>query len=111
MSVDQLRDALGGLTVEKALASPTDDLVNYLRFLVEPRKAEGKRVAFTLEVEGSDGVYGLELRNGIIAVSRKAVGDVHLKLSKRQLAELVTGKSRFDQLNPALADVEASIVR
>ncbi len=45
----------------------------------------------------------LELRNGIIAVSRKGVGDVRPKLSKRQLAELVTGKSRFDQLNPALA--------
>ncbi len=68
-------------------------------------------MAFTLDVEDSDGVYGLELRNGIIPVSRNGVGDVHVKLSKRQLAELVTGNTRFDQLNPALADVEASIVR
>ena len=44
----QLSQALGAVTPEKLAASPLNDNVQYLRFMVDPRLAEGKRAEFNV---------------------------------------------------------------
>ncbi len=44
----QLSQVLGAVTPEKLAASPLHDNVQYLRFMVDPRLAEGKRAEFNV---------------------------------------------------------------
>ena len=47
------RVLLGTPDVDKVMAMPLEDSFQYVRYQVEPRKAEDMRLAFTVAVEGA----------------------------------------------------------
>ena len=60
--------------------------------LVDPRKAEGKRHALTLAVEGESGLRRLELRNSVLVITdAEKAAPMHLALTRQELADFVLG--------------------
>ena len=65
----QLSQALGAVTPEKLAASPLNNNVQYLRFMVDPRLAEGERAEFNVIFTDEKVSYAIALRNGVVAIT------------------------------------------
>jgi hypothetical protein len=69
-----------------------DENLQFVRYLVDPRKAEGLRQAFTLAVEGDPRIRRLELRNGVLVITdANTSAATHLALTRQELAAFVLG--------------------
>ena len=84
----------------------------FIRYLVEPRKAEGKNLSFTIAV-GNDGrLTQIRLRNSVMIVSSSnSKGGTHVDISRRELAEFVLGLHSIAAGNNVLADFESTLDR
>ena len=107
----QLSRSLGAVTAEKLTKSPLDDNVQYLRFLVDPRLAEGERAAFNLHFIDTGARYSIALRNGVIAIGESPNDGPTFEIDKPQWDRLILGESAFAGLDPALAVVDRAIGR
>ncbi len=77
---------------EQLAAATVDENLQFVRYLVDPRKADGLRQSFTLAVEGDPRIRHIELRNGVIVLSdAEAPAPTHLKLTRQELAAFVLG--------------------
>jgi len=84
-----------------------DENLQFVRYLVDPRKAEGLRQTFTLAVEGDSGIRQLELRNGVLVISDAAgAAPTHLRLTRQELAAFVVGAR-----SPSTADALSQLDR
>lgn len=96
VTIDLLRRALGTPPRDQLMAAPVPQVLDYLRFMVDPAKAGGRRHDFTLSVEGDPAIHRLQLRNGVLIPSRAdAASATHLVLTRAQLADLVLGTGAF----------------
>ena len=112
LTLDMARMMLGTPSVDKLMTSPLEDTVQYLRYLVDPRKAEDLRLSFTLAVKGAANLYLVELRNGVIVVNDvDQKGATHLDVTRREWSEFIAGKRSFASLNPVLASFENVLER
>ena len=66
--LDEIRAFVGTPSVEQPAAATVDENLQFVGYLVDPRKAEGKRRAFT-SAEGDPRVRRVELRNGVLVVT------------------------------------------
>ncbi len=107
----QLSQVLGAVTAEKLAASPLDDNVQYLRFMIDPRLAEGKRVEFNARFADENLRYAIALRNGIVAITAQPNKGPNLDLSKDDGSQLIIGEKRFGDLHPSLAAIDTAIGR
>ena len=110
-NLQQLSQALGGLSPEKLAASPLDDNVQYLRYMIDPRLAEGKQVAFNVNFTEQSQRYAIALRNGVVAINEQPNNGPSFNLSKDDWSELLTGKKTFSSLDPSLAALDQAIGR
>ncbi|MEZ9929393.1 alkyl sulfatase dimerization domain-containing protein [Vibrio breoganii] len=104
-----LSQLLGAIDAEKLANSPIEYNVDYLRYLVDTRAAEGLRAQFNLKMSDSDAVFGIELRNGIIQVSSSLNAGVVVTLSHEQWTEVVLGNTSFNQLDSTLANFDTAL--
>ena len=65
----QFSQMAGAVTPQRLAASPLHDNVHYLRFMVDPRLAEGKRADFNVNFTDENVSYAIALRNGDIPTS------------------------------------------
>ena len=94
------------------MALPLEDSFQYIRYLVDPRKAEDKRLKFTVKVEGAAHPFGIELRNGIIVISDADRNEeVHLDVTLEEWSEFVAGERSFADRNDVLAQFESVLAR
>jgi alkyl sulfatase BDS1-like metallo-beta-lactamase superfamily hydrolase len=101
VTIDLLRRALGTPTRDQLMAAPVPQVLDYLRFMVDPVKAGERRHDFTLSVEGDPAIHHLQLRNGVLIPSRAdARSATHLTLTRAQLAGLVLGTDAFPSAGP-----------
>ncbi len=107
----QLSQALGAVTAEKLAASPLNDNVQYLRFMVDPRLAEGKRAEFNVNFTDEEVSYAIALRNGIIAITAQPNEGPELKLTKDDWSQLITGEKHFAALHASLKAFDIAIGR
>jgi len=107
----QLSQALGAVTAKKLAASPLNDNVQYLRFMVDPRLAEGKRAEFNAKFSDEKVSYAIALRNGIVAITHHPNKGPTIKLSKADWSELILGKKRFASLHASLKAFDRAIGR
>jgi alkyl sulfatase BDS1-like metallo-beta-lactamase superfamily hydrolase len=107
----QILSTLSTVTMKKLKASPLQDNVQFIRYLVDSRKAEGKRAVFNLHFEEEKAKFGVALRNGVIAVNDRLNDGVDLHLTKKQWSQLILGELTFKGLDESLEAVDASIVR
>lgn len=92
LTVDAIRKFLGTPTAQALVAASVDENLQFVRYLVDPRKAEGLRQTFTLAVEGDPRIRRLELRNGVLVITdADAAAPTHLRLTRQELAAFVLG--------------------
>ncbi|KKL49124.1 hypothetical protein LCGC14_2318660, partial [marine sediment metagenome] len=107
----QLSRILGAVTAEKLAASPLNDNVQYLRFMVAPRLAEGKRAEFNANFTDEKVSYAIALRNGIVAITNQPNKGQTIKLSKDDWSKLILGEKRFASLHASLKAFDEAISR
>ncbi len=107
----QLSQALGAVTPKKLAASPLNDNVQYLRFMVDPRLAEGKRAEFNVNFSDEKISYAIALRNGVVAITDQPNQGPTLKLSKDNWSQLITGEKSFVSLHASLKAFDEAIAR
>ncbi len=107
----QLSQALGAVTSKKLAASPLNDNVQYLRFMVDPRLAEGKRAEFNANFTDEKISYAVALRNGIVAITNQPNKGPTIELSKADWSGLILGKKRFVSLHASLKAFDEAIGR
>ena len=107
----QLSQVLGAVTSEKLAASPLHDNVQYLRFMVDPRLAEGKRAEFNIDFSNEKVSYAVALRNGIVAITNQANQGPTITLNKDEWSQLITGERSFASLHDSLKAFDESIGR
>jgi hypothetical protein len=88
-----------------------DENLQFVRYLVDPRKAEGLRQTLTLAVEGDSSIRRLELRNGVLVITdADAAAPTHLSLTRQDLAAFVLG-TRSSPHTDALTQLDGVLDR
>ena len=107
----QLSQALGAVTPKKLAASPLKDNVQYLRFMVDPRLAEGKRAEFNVNFSNEKVSYAIALRNGVVAITGQPNQGQTITLTKDEWSRLITGEKSFASLHASLKAFDEAIGR
>ncbi|MEI6225352.1 MAG: alkyl sulfatase dimerization domain-containing protein [Deltaproteobacteria bacterium] len=112
VTLDVVRTVIGTPSPEQLVAASVDENLQFVRYLVDPRKAEGKRQAFTIAAEGDPRIRRVELRNGVLVITDAAAkGPVHLDVTRRELADFVLGRRSPTKSGDALAELDRSLDR
>jgi alkyl sulfatase BDS1-like metallo-beta-lactamase superfamily hydrolase len=112
VSLEAARVLLGTPDVEKLMESSLEDSFQYIRYLVDPRKAEDMRLKFTVGVEGPANPTQIELRNGVIVISEaSAKGNTHIDVSAKEWAEFVVGQRSFADRDKVIDQFEGVLDR
>jgi len=109
--MQQLSQALGAVTPAKLAESPLSDNVQYLRYMVDTRLAEGKHARFNVNFKEEGLSYAIALRNGVIAITERPNDGPTLDLSKNDWSQLITGEKTFASLHPSLEAFDEAIGR
>ncbi|MCZ6691384.1 MAG: alkyl sulfatase, partial [Planctomycetota bacterium] len=107
----QLSQALGKVTPKKLAASPLNDNVQYLRFMVDPRLAEGRSAEFNVAFTDEKVNYAIALRNGVIAITAQPNKGTNLKLTKDDWSQLIIGEKTFASLSSDLIAIDQALGR
>lgn len=92
VTLDGVRRFLGTPTAHALAAASVDESLQFVRYLVDPRKAEGLRQTFTLAIEGDPRIQRLELRNGVLVITDASdAAPTHFQLTRSELAAFVLG--------------------
>ena len=111
VTLDGIRRFLGTPTVQALAAASVDENLQFMRYLVDPRKAEGVRTTLTLAVEGDPRIRRLELRNGVLVITDAAgAAPTHLALTRQELATFVLG-TRATSTADALTQLDGVLDR
>jgi hypothetical protein len=111
MTLDAIRRFVGTPGAEQLAAASVDENLEFVRYLVDPRKAEGLRQSFTLAVEGDPRIRRIELRNGVIVISdAEAASPTHVKLTRQEVAAFVLG-TRSSSAGDALTALDRVLDR
>jgi len=101
MTLDAIRRFVGTPGAEQLAAASVDENLQFVRYLIDPRKAEGLRQSFTLAVEGDPRIRRIELRNSVIVISdAQSPAATHLKLTRQELAAFVLGTRPASAADP-----------
>ena len=101
LTVDAIRRFLGTPTARALVAASVDENLQFVRYLVDPRKAEGLRQTFTLAVEGDSRIRRIDLRNGVLVITdADAAAPTHLSLTRQELAAFVLGTRSPSDADP-----------
>jgi alkyl sulfatase BDS1-like metallo-beta-lactamase superfamily hydrolase len=112
MTLDAIRTFAGTPSVDQLIAASVDENLQFVRYFVDPRKAEGKQLAFTIAVEGDPRISRVELRNSVLVISAAdSQAPVHVDSTRRELADFVLGKSLPATRANALAQLDQVLDR
>jgi alkyl sulfatase BDS1-like metallo-beta-lactamase superfamily hydrolase len=112
VTLNIVRGILGAPTVEQLIEAEPAANFEFIRYLVDPRKAEGKNLSFTIAVENDKRLTQIRLRNCVMIVSAtNAKGGTHIDVSRRELAEFVLGLRSIAAGYKVLADFESTLDR
>jgi alkyl sulfatase BDS1-like metallo-beta-lactamase superfamily hydrolase len=107
VTLDGIRRFLGTPTAQALASASVDENLQFVRYLVDPRKAEGLRQSFTLAVEGDPRIRRLELRNGVLVITdANAAAPTHFQLTRQELAAFALGTR-----SPSTADALTQLDR
>jgi alkyl sulfatase BDS1-like metallo-beta-lactamase superfamily hydrolase len=101
LTIDAIRRVLGTPTAPALVAASVDENLQFVRYLVDPRKAEGLRQTFTLAVEGDSRIRRIELRNGVLVITdADAAAPTDVKVTRQELAAFVLGTRPASAADP-----------
>ncbi len=108
-SMEQLNQAFGIETKEKLASSPLDDNVQYIRYMVDTRKAEGLNARFIANFGDEGRNYAIALRNGVIAITHGSNDGPVIDMTKEKWGELILKERSFSSLHHSLAPFDLVI--
>lgn len=112
MTLDAIRMFVGTPSIDQLTRATVDENLQFVRYLVDPRKAEGQRLAFTIAAEGDPRIRRVELRNSVLVISdADAKAPMHVDVTRRELAEFVRGKGQPTKGSGALAQLDQALDR
>lgn len=107
----QLSRFLGAVTAKKLAKSPLKNNIDYLRYMIDTRLAEGKRIDFNLSFTDQDAKYAVALRNSVIAITDIPNAGQTFELSKADWDEMILGTKPFSSLDQSLSVIDQAIGR
>jgi len=111
-TMDGIRTFLSTPRPERLVAVSVDQNLQFVRYLVDPRKAEGQRLVFTLAAEGDPQIRRVELRNSVLVISPVASrGARHVDVTRSELADFVLGKGAPAKGGEPLAELDSVLDR
>ena len=108
VSLESARVLLGTPDVGQLMDSPLEDSLQYLRYLVDPRKAEDMQLKFSVAFDNEQNLHQVELRNGVIIIMptvQKALD--HIDVTRQEWSEFIAGQRSFANRNKAVALFES----
>jgi alkyl sulfatase BDS1-like metallo-beta-lactamase superfamily hydrolase len=111
-TLDGIRKLLSTPRADRLAAVPVEQNLQFVRYLVDPRKAEGQRLVFTLAAEGDPQIRQIELRNSVLVILPVASrGARHVDVTRSELAEFVVGKGAPAKGGEPLAELDRFLDR
>lgn len=112
VTLDAIRTFLGTPQAEQLTAASLDQNLQFIRYLVDPYRAEGQRTVFTIAAEGDPQLRQVELRNGVLVTSAvTSRGSRHVDLTRQELADFVLGKSVSVKGGAPLVELDRALDR
>ena len=112
VSLESARVLLGTPDVGQLMDSPLEDSLQYLRYLVDPRKAEDMQLKFSVAFDNGQNLHQVELRNGVIIIMptvQKALD--HIDVTHQEWSEFIAGQRSFANRNKAVSLFESVLDR
>jgi alkyl sulfatase BDS1-like metallo-beta-lactamase superfamily hydrolase len=92
VTLDAIRTFLNTPRRDQLAEASLDQNLQFVRFLVDPRKAEGRRLDFTVSAKGDPEIRQVQLRNGVLVISPvTARAASHVDVTRVELADFVVG--------------------
>jgi alkyl sulfatase BDS1-like metallo-beta-lactamase superfamily hydrolase len=111
-TLDGIRKFLSTPRADRLAAVSVGQNLQFLRFLVDPRRAERQRLVFTLAGEGDPQIWQVELRNGVLViVPVGSRGPRHVGVTRKELADFVLEGSVSAKGGEALAELDRALDR
>ncbi len=111
-TMDGIRKFLSTPRADRLAAVSVDQNLQFVRYLVDPRKAEGQRLVFTVAAEGDPQIRRVELRNSVLVITKvESKGAMHVELTRSELADFVLGKGAPAKGGAALAELDRVLDR
>ncbi len=112
VTLDAIRTFLNTPRADQLARASLDQNLQFVRYLVDPRKAEGQRLVFTIAAEGDPQIRQVELRNSVLVISPVASrGARHVDVTRSELADFVLGKGAPARGGDALAELDRVLDR
>ncbi len=112
VTLDAIRTFLNTPRADQLASASLDRNLQFVRYLVDPRKAEGQRLVFTVAAEGDPQIRQVQLRNSVIVISPVASrGARHVDVTRSELADFVLGKGAPARGDDALAELDRVLDR
>ena len=112
VTLDAIRTFLNTPRADQLARASLDQNLQFVRYLVDPRKAEGQRLVFTIAAEGDPQIRQVELRNSVLVISPVASrGARHVDVTRSELADFVLGKGAPARGSDALAELDRVLDR
>ena len=111
-TMDGIRKFLSTPRAERLTVVPAEQNLQFVRYLVDPRKAEGQRLVFTLAAEGDPQIRRVELRNSVLVISdADSKAAKHVDVTRSELADFVLGKGAPATGGEPLAELDRVLDR
>jgi alkyl sulfatase BDS1-like metallo-beta-lactamase superfamily hydrolase len=111
-TMDGIRKFLSTPQAERLTVVPAEQNLQFVRYLVDPRKAEGQRLVFTLTAEGDPQIRRVELRNSVLVISdADSKAAKHIDVTRTELADFVLGKGAPAKGGEPLAELDRVLDR
>jgi alkyl sulfatase BDS1-like metallo-beta-lactamase superfamily hydrolase len=112
VTLDVIRTILGTPSAERLAAASVERNLQFVRYLVDPRKAQDQRLVFTLAADGDPQIWQIVLRNSVLVISPVAAqGPRHVDLTRSELADFVAGKGAPAKGGQPLAELDRVLDR
>jgi alkyl sulfatase BDS1-like metallo-beta-lactamase superfamily hydrolase len=112
VTLDAIRTFLNTPRADQLAEASLDQNLQFVRFLVDPRKAEGRRLDFTISAKGDPEIRQVQLRNGVLVFSPvTARAARHVDVTRVELADFVVGKGVPTNGGGVLAEIDRVLDR
>jgi alkyl sulfatase BDS1-like metallo-beta-lactamase superfamily hydrolase len=111
-TMNGIRKFLSTPRAERLTVVSAEQNLQFVRYLVDPRKAEGQRLVFTITAEGDPQIRRVELRNSVLVISdADSKAAKHVDVTRTELADFVLGKGAPAKGGEALAELDRVLDR
>jgi alkyl sulfatase BDS1-like metallo-beta-lactamase superfamily hydrolase len=112
VNIDLVRAVRSTPNIDDLIEAPVNNNLQFVRYLVDLRKAEEKSLSCTIGVEEETQLWQMDLRNSVLVISgTDSKAGTHVDLSRRKLAEFILGLKLLAEGNTVVAGFENSLDR